>query len=156
MTASTRLFAPLLCVLTLGLTGASPVQAGTRKKVEIQFKNNAHNQSMRCSLTQVWGTAARPRTKTIGRYVIRGKSSRPEDERHLPVVREAWISPVIRRLSGENIYPKLQMTCSLDENSHARNEATSQLWDHASKSFDDYHLWAGCTHGAPCGVVVER
>ena len=155
MTASTRPFALLLCVFTVGLSSPSPVQAGTRKKVEIQFQNNAYDQSMRCSLTQVWGTAARPRTKTIRRYVIRGKSSRPENERHLPVVKEAWISPVVRRLSGENIYPKLQMTCSLDDNSHGQNEATSQLWDHASKSFDAYHLWASCTHGAPCGVVVE-
>ena len=156
MTASTRLFAPLLCVFALGVTSSSPAQAGSRKKVEIQFQNNAYDQPMRCSLSQVWGSAARPKTKTIARYTIGGKSSRPESERHLPVVKEQWISPVVRRLSGENVYPKLQMTCSLDDNTHARNEATSQLWDHASRSFEDYHLWASCTHGAPCGVVVER
>ncbi len=156
MTVSTRVFAPLLCVFALGLSTPSPAQAGSRKKVEIQFQNNAYNQSMRCALTQVWGTADRPKSKTIARYTIRGQSSRPEDQRHLPVVKEKWISPVVRRLSGENVYPKLRMTCALDDNSHARNEATSQLWDHASKSFDDHHLWAGCTHGAPCGVVVER
>jgi len=156
MTASTRLFAPLLCVFALGLTNSPPAQAGSRKRVEIQFQNNAHDQSMRCSLSQVWGPASRPKTKTIARYTIRGKSHRPESQRHLPIVKHKWISPVVRRLSGENVYPKLQLTCALDDNIHARNEATSQLWDHASKSFDDHHLWAGCTNGAPCGVVIER
>ncbi len=157
MTASTRLFAPALCVLALGLSNPTPAQAGSRrKKVQIQFQNNAYSQSMRCTLTKVWGSQSNPPTQDIGRYVIRGRSSRPENQRHLPVVKEAWISPVVRRLSGEYVYPKLQMTCALDDNSHGGNEATSQLWDHAARSFDDYHLWASCNHGAPCGEVVER
>lgn len=156
MTVPTRLFAPLLGMLTLGLTSASPAEAGTRKKVEIQFQNNAYNQSMRCTLVKRWVSKRFPRRQVIGRYVISGKSTRPESERHLPVVKQVWVSPVVRRLSGENLYPKLQMTCSLDDNSNDRNEATSLLWDHASQSFDEYHLWAGCTHGAPCGVAVER
>lgn len=156
MTASTRSFFPMICVFALGLSSASPAQAGSRKKVQIQFQNNAHSQSMNCTLTQVWGSEATPRTKIVGSYVIRGQSSRPESQRHLPVVKEAWISPVVRRIGGVYVYPKLQMTCSLEGNSHARNEATSQLWDHATRSFDDYHLWASCNHGAPCGVVVER
>ena len=157
MNTKTLVALPVLSVLAVAIGLATPTSAiaGSRKRVEIQFQNNASTQSMRCTLVQTWGSASAPKTKTVGRYVIRGNSTRPESQRHLPLIKQAWISPVVRRMSGEYVYPKLQMTCALDDNSHQGGETTSMLWDHEARSFDEHHLWATCADGARCGVVIE-
>jgi hypothetical protein len=128
--------------------------AGSRKQVRIEFKNAAHSQKMRCKLDKLVRRGSRTTRSTVKRFVIDGAQSRPEDVRHLPVVKYVSLAPVVKTLAGTYVYPDLQMTCALDDNSHAGNEATSSRWSDASQSFDDHFLDAYCNHGTPCSVIV--